>query len=359
MAELEIKPTQRQRLRVFSILIVANALTLFLMYLLVGGGRDLLARRTHLTTYMPDAGGLTTDSEVRLSGIRIGTVHNIELSGSLDPQRAVRVDMHVLARYLRAIPDDSQTDISADTLVGYQFVDIAEGKSQIPIRDDGVLQSEPVKQAQDRADLIKTIRDDLTQVDQILANMQSPTSELGAFINGEKEYDQVLEHVRGFDESLHTFLNPQSQLGQAFYNNEFYDTIRAKVSSMDKTLGAIENGEGTAGHLYLSDDQYDSIVRQLTDLRKNIADATSGKGSFGPILNDDGSWDRATLLLKQLDGTLAALKAGDGRAGQLLANAQLYESLNGSLRNFEELLRDLRENPRKYLRVRLRGGQKK
>jgi phospholipid/cholesterol/gamma-HCH transport system substrate-binding protein len=46
------------------------------------------------------------------------------------------------------------------------------------------------------------------------------------------------------------------------------------------------------------------------------------------------------------------LNAGGGPTGRLLANAQLYESLNGSLHNLELLLRDLRENPRKYLRYK-------
>jgi phospholipid/cholesterol/gamma-HCH transport system substrate-binding protein len=329
------------------------------MYLLVGGGSDLLARRTHLTTYMHDGGGLTTQSEVRVSGIRIGIVDQIDLSGNLDPQRAVRVRMRVLSRYLRAIPEDSQTDVSADTLVGYQFVDIAEGKSQNPIREDGVLQSEPVKQAQDRADLMQAIKDELTQVDQILVNLESPTSDIGVFVHGEKEYDRVLQRVAGFDDSLHTFLNPQSNLGQTFYTNQLYDEIRAKVTSLDQSLTSIQAGEGAAGHVFVSDDQYESALRQLTSLRMSIAEVTSGKGQLASFLDDDASWNNTVQLLKQIDDSIAALSAGQGRWGQLLSNAQLYESLNGSLRALEETLRDLRENPRKYLRVRLRGTSQK
>ena len=65
--------------------------------------------------------------------------------------------MRVLTRYLKNIPSDSQTDISSDTLVGYQFLDIAEGKSPIPIGEDGMLESQPAKQALIREDLVKTI----------------------------------------------------------------------------------------------------------------------------------------------------------------------------------------------------------
>src|SRR5579863_8113311 len=174
MAELEIKPTPKMRLRVFALIGAGAAISLVLMYLLVGGGQDFFARRTTLTTYMPDAQGVTRDSEVRLSGVRIGKVQKVELSGLLDPRRAVRTEMRVLTRYLKGIPEDSQTDVSEDNLVGDKFIDIAEGKSPLPIKEDGVLESEPVKQAADRADLIRILQNNLAQVDQILADMSSP-----------------------------------------------------------------------------------------------------------------------------------------------------------------------------------------
>jgi ABC-type transporter Mla subunit MlaD len=89
MAELEIKPTAKMRLRVAGLIWIAIGISAVEMYLLAGS--DLFARRTTLTTYLPDAAGVTTDSEVRLSGIRIGGVRKVELSGSLDPRRIVRV----------------------------------------------------------------------------------------------------------------------------------------------------------------------------------------------------------------------------------------------------------------------------
>src|SRR6267154_1612229 len=89
MAELEIKPTPKMRLRIVALIGVGTGISLVLMYLLVGGGQDFFARRTTLTTYMPDAAGIAPDSEVRLSGIRIGKVQDVRLSGLLDPRRAV------------------------------------------------------------------------------------------------------------------------------------------------------------------------------------------------------------------------------------------------------------------------------
>jgi phospholipid/cholesterol/gamma-HCH transport system substrate-binding protein len=352
MAELEIKPTYTMRLRVAAVLLAGAGIAMVLVYLLVGGGTDLFARRTTLTAYMPDAAGITTDSEVRLSGIRIGKVQKVELSGILDPRRAVRTEMRVLTRYLKGIPQDSQTDVSADTLVGYQFIDVAEGKSPLPIGENGVLQSEPVKEAGDRADLIRTLQGNLAQVDQLLATMTSPDTEIGKFITGEEMYDTVLAAMQGFDRDLHTFLTPQSDLGKAFYTDEMYNRTRDLFANADKLLASIQNGEGSAGHLFASDQQYNDFLKELTAFRTTMADLKAGKGAMGGMLQDDESYRKAVRMAADADALLARFNAGEGTAGRLLSNAQLYESLNGSLRSMEQLLRDLRENPRKYLRVK-------
>jgi phospholipid/cholesterol/gamma-HCH transport system substrate-binding protein len=126
-----------------------------------------------------------------------------------------------------------------------------------------------------------------------------------------------------------------------------YNQIHNSVLSVDKTLTSIQNGEGTAGRLFVSDDQYNQFVRQLTDLRASLAAANSS-----PLLQDDASYVRITRLLAATDAMIASLNAGEGRAGRLLTNQQLYESLNGSLKSMETLLRDFREDPRKYLRIK-------
>jgi phospholipid/cholesterol/gamma-HCH transport system substrate-binding protein len=352
MAELEVKPSVRMRFRVFALIAVANLISLTLVYLLAGGGEEFFAPRSTLIAYMPDASGLSTDSEVRLSGIRIGTVNKVALSGSVDPVRVVQVELRILSRYLRSIPNDSQTNISSDTLVGYKFLDIAEGKSPVPIGDGGVLQSEPIKDAAERADLILTLQRNLKEVDQDIAQMTSPDTKIGQFVVGQQEYDALLERIGGFDQALHTFLTPQSSLGQAFYSPEGYNKARDLALGVDKMLASIQNGEGSRGHFFASSEQYDALVRRLSDLRSALEQVNAGNGKLGPWLHDDAMYRRFTRLLAATDAMLVSLNAGEGTAGRLLASPQLYESLNGSLHRITELLTDFRTHPERYLRYK-------
>ena len=108
-AQLEIKPSVFAQLRVLAVIIVTLCGAGLLMYLLIGGGGDLFAQRTTITTYMPDATGLSVESEVRLSGIPVGKVSSVAISARLDPQRPVRMEMRVIKRYLGTRRTESQS----------------------------------------------------------------------------------------------------------------------------------------------------------------------------------------------------------------------------------------------------------
>jgi phospholipid/cholesterol/gamma-HCH transport system substrate-binding protein len=340
MVELEIRPSGAAQVRVALVILAAIAITLILMWLLTGGGTALFSPHTTLTTFVADAAGLAKGSEVRLSGIPIGNVVKIDISGLADRQRIVRVDMKVDTRFLKNIPSDSQTTISADTLIGDQFVSIDEGKSLTPISPDAVLSSEPVPGAIDRADLIKALQTELSQADDIITQMSSPNTPLGSFVLGSKEYDQVLMRITSFQQALHAAIGPESQLGPVLFSDSLYNDIRGDVTNLDKTLASIQRGEGTAGRLFASDAQYNDLLRQLRDLRKSLAAA-------GKNLNNDEAYLSIRALLTQTDATIAAFNVSPGMRDQ-----QLYEALAGSLNNIRTLLADLRTHPQKYLRFK-------
>lgn len=334
------------RIAVFALIGIAVGLSLVLVFLLTGGGREFFAHTSTLTTFMGDGTGLGTDSDVRLSGITIGRVKKVDMSGLLDPQRAVRVDMRVDTRYLRNIPSDSQTSLAADTLIGDQFVSIDEGKSALPVAEDGVLRSQPVADAKDRADLILSLQSELQQVDQILQQISSGDTPIGHFLLGQQEYDRTLAQITSFDKSIHAFVGPNSPTGQILFSDKLYRSIREPVLRLDATLDSIQKGEGPAGKLFTSDEQYNTLLQQLKDLDQSIT-------AMQPSLTDDALYRRVSALLRDTDAMILSVTRGEGAGARLLQNAQLYESLNGSLRGMQELLKDLREHPQKYLRYKV------
>ncbi|MEP6714515.1 MAG: MlaD family protein [Terriglobia bacterium] len=353
MAELEIKPSAGSQARVVVVLALAGGILGLFIFLLTGGGRNLFDSKTTLTTFMPDVTGLSTKGEVRLSGIPIGTVTKIQLSGLLDPQRIVKVEMRVNSKFLRNIPSDSETSITADTLVGTEFVSIAEGKSPLPISENGTLRSEAVKKAVDRADQVHALQQELQQVDDIMVQITSPETQIGQFVVSDQQYNKVLQQIKGLAATAHDFVSPDNVIGQALFSSPLYGRIHDPAVRLDKMLAEMQRGEGSAGRLLVSDQQYAQWVGTFRDLRSALEDINAGKGQYGPMLHDDAAYRRVSKMLAQTDALLNSLNTGEGAASRLLTNAQLYESLNGSLHGLQTMLADLQKNPQKYLRYQV------
>lgn len=341
MVELEIRPSAKSRLAVLTVLALALALTALLVYLLTGGGREFFERTTSLTTWMPDGTGLAPGSEVRLSGIGVGHVTAVDISGELDPQRVVKAEMQINTRYLRSIPSDSQTSIGADTLVGFKYIDIAEGKSPIPVAENGFLKSEPMKQATDRADMVAAAQKELSQIDQILQQLSSPDTTIGHFLLAEDEYDKLLTRVTGFAQSIHQFVGPGTALGNVVFKNDLYKSLRAPALNADKMLQSMQKNT-----LLTSGEQYDKALKQLKDLHASVS-------SLAPRLRSEEGYDRIVKLLRDTDRMILSLTVGEGASAKLLNDAQLYEKLYGPTKGIDVLLRDFRENPQKYMRYQV------
>lgn len=304
-----------------------------------------------LATLVPDATGIDVGSEVRLSGIPIGDVTQVSISGRADPQRMVRIDMKVDAQFLKNIPSDSKAVITEDNLLGDQFVSIDEGKSARPIAERGVLESVPGQQAADRANLVEALQHELQQADDLFTQMSSPDTPLGSFILTSNEYDQLLMRIAALNKSMHSFVGPDSQLGPALFSEKLYADIHDRVGGVDKALESIQKGEGAEGRLFARDEQYNDVLTQLRDLHKSLSEINAGKTG---MLHDDASYGKIRDLLASTDKTIAAFNAGEGRAGHLLQDKQqLYDSLNRTLAKAEAFMKDLRTNPQKYLRYKL------
>ena len=57
--------------------------------------------------------------------------------------------------------------------------------------------------------------------------------------------------------------------------------------------------------------------------------------------------------MAKLNATIDKIDSGQGTLGQFLVNPQLYDSLTGATREFQQLAKDMRANPKKFLTIRL------
>jgi phospholipid/cholesterol/gamma-HCH transport system substrate-binding protein len=76
----------------------------------------------------------------------------------------------------------------------------------------------------------------------------------------------------------------------------------------------------------------------------------AGKGSFARLDQLQARFDELTV---KIDGMMDKIRSGQGTVGQLLVNPQLNEALAGTTREFQELMKGLRTNPRKFVKFKI------
>jgi phospholipid/cholesterol/gamma-HCH transport system substrate-binding protein len=329
--------------RVTVLISFALSAVLILMYLLSGGGKDFFQRRVTLRTYLPDGSGLEKKAMVELDGIKVGRVQSVELSHSNEPSRVVRVNIALNQNFLASIPVDSQTELTEDNLLGDKYINIHRGIASESVKPGDELFAKPPNNDFNPADLIATLERVLKQVNLILDSAEDPKTQLGQLVQEEGLYDQVRDDIIGIQKLVHQVGNPKSPAGQAVFGTELYDQMRGPINDIDKQLAAIENGEGTLGHAYASTEQYERLRTQITDFRKSVEQMKTNK-----LLTSDEAYRQLVETFRQLNVVVDELSSGP-----LFENAQLYESLNGSSRSAEKFLREFRNNPQKFLRLKV------
>jgi phospholipid/cholesterol/gamma-HCH transport system substrate-binding protein len=141
---------------------------------------------------------------------------------------------------------------------------------------------------------------------------------------------------------------------RAFVSRESASTTELS-SKADSALREIQEASRAARVSFrrmeeiLGDNQVDSIVTNVSRTTSSIqlmADNLSGSsGDLASALR------RADSAFARLDRLTAGVEAGEGTIGRLFADSTLAVRAESVLQQLDLLLQDLRENPRRYVRL--------
>jgi len=318
-----------------------------LVYLLLGGA-DALQPAVTVYGFMPDLAGLGKKSAVQFNGIHVGEVKGAALSGLKDPARIVRIDMAIMREYLKFIPQDSTLEVTAQNVLGDKFVNVNEGKSPHHLAAGDELLAPPPPNY-NPADLLQAGRDILKQVDAVVRDMETGHGNIGNLVKGEAIYDSLLSNVSEFQRAIHAVSNRDSATGRLLYDDAYYEELKAPVRRLDQLLGDLHAGQGAGGKLLKDPTQYERLRKSVGDLNRALAELNAGKGQGGKLLKDDELYRRISRIVTNLNADVDALNSGEGAIGQLLVSSTLYESLHGTTKTLQEMVRAVRENPKKFL----------
>jgi phospholipid/cholesterol/gamma-HCH transport system substrate-binding protein len=348
--------TRWAQLRVGIMAIVALVILGSLIFLLTSGGSVFRGTVT-LYTYMGDSGAMAQGSPVRLNGIVIGNVKNVGLSGDKAPGRAIRIELEVYEDMLKSIPSDSQAFISAENLLGTKFINITMGKATDTIKAGGEVKARQVEGFDEviasSYDLMTSLKGILGRMDNIIAQIEKGEGSIGRFIVDPRFYDELTKTVVEVRQIAQAVGDGKGTVGKLLYDPAMYDQINKTVADLDAVILDVRAGRGTAGKLVADDALYVEARQSIAELKLLLAELNQGKGTMGKLLKDDQIANDLSSTLTKVNTTIDNINDGKGTIGQLMVNPQLYESLNGFSTELRDFMKDVRANPKKYLRVKL------
>jgi phospholipid/cholesterol/gamma-HCH transport system substrate-binding protein len=356
------RKTTWARLRVGVMAIVALVI-LGVLIVLLSGSNGLFKKEVLLYTYFDNSGAITPGSPVRLNGILIGKVTAVDLTGSNQPGRIVKLTLEVDNNFLPQIPEDSKSETAQLNLLGTKYIFIAKGKSTKPIQPGAEIASAETPELQDMMKqgnvLIGGMQDILSKVNTMLSDIQSGKGSIGKVLYSDDLYNQLMSIMNQAQKLAETF-NSNRGIGKFINDDALYTDIRSTIARMNNLIDGIDQGQGTVGKLMKDPGLYNDGRALIADFRKStgtlqqlLDELQAGKGTAGKLLKSDELADQLKGTIARIDTMLDKINNGQGSLGQLMNNPSLYENLDGATREMHGLMKDFRSNPKKFLRIKL------
>jgi phospholipid/cholesterol/gamma-HCH transport system substrate-binding protein len=297
----------------------------------------LFEERSHtLIAGFDDLRQLKTGDEVRLAGVKVGSVKLTRLAGRR-AEAVLQVDPKV------PIANDAVATIVMAGLIGGNYIAIDMGSPGAPPLPDGAEIKTEVspdlntimaevgglgKQLQDSLGsfskalngdgkdgggiiqkLDKLVSDNSARVDATMTNLQDITGKIN---RGEGTLGKLVNDPALHDQLLATVAEIKTAAVQA---KEF-------ATNAEAIMDQVKTGQGTLGALIYDQKAADDIRTSIANIRSVSDKLAKGEGTLGKLINDDSLYNSAQVTIKKVDRTIDGLNdSGPITAVGIVVNA--------------------------------------
>ena len=287
--------------------------TLVLMYWVFNfiKGRDIFSAYDNYYVSYENVEGLGQTSTVYLKGLKVGNVSKISLEKS---GKFFEVTLRIHRGY--SIPENSTAEIYSTDIMGNKAVRVIVGDSPRLAKSGDFLNANV---ASDFTNMMsKELLPLKDKLETLITNLNTTVVSINNVLTTDAQ-KQLSESIAHLSTSLQHIANITNSL----------DTEKEHI------IRTLENIDTFTASLSNNSQSIDAIIRnfeQLSDSLKQV--------------NVKATVDHLNTLLAQASDTT-------GTVGQLLYNGELYDRLSSTLNSLDLLIKDLKENPKKYVKLSL------
>lgn len=286
-------------------------------------GKDIFNKQTIVFAEYQQVSGLAIANPVLINGFKVGQVSDIyfnpDMSGSIIVALTLQNNFPV--------PNNSYARIFSADIMGSKAIELKLGNSPQTVVPGDTL----------------------------------PTSIEASLMD---EVNAQVQPIKIKAENLLASIDSLVVAFRTVFNENARDNLKESFNSIKLTFSNLENTTSNLNSLVISErsnissilQNVDSLTFTLSNNREQIATIIS---NF-EILSDSlaktdipGTLNRADAAIAQLNGILTKINEGQGTVGMLVHNDSLYIELDRSAAELNLLLKDIRENPKRYVKFSL------
>ena len=371
------KPVSLAGMRV-GLLVFASIVILILVIFSVSGDIRLFGHKTVVKTYMSSVDGLRKGAEVRLSGKQVGSVSQINFGSQIPSSPEAPTTLEIIMEIsgtldgrpaIERIRSDSLAVLKSAGVLGDNVIDITPGTVKgEPIQDGAVIKSLAQKSV---GDIINASQTAMANLNAISADIKEMTGKakagegtIGKFVNDDAFYVNLNRTVLQTEKLLTDIRSGEGTAGRIISDPTLYNQLTDTVTQLRRVVDGVNEqilaGRGTIGRLLKDEELYNranSLVGKLDEtsarIERTMAKIERGEGNLGKLLNDEKLYQDMRTTVENFKAISARLERGEGTAGLLLKDERLYQNLNNTTAEITKLLYDFRQNPKKYLSIRV------
>jgi phospholipid/cholesterol/gamma-HCH transport system substrate-binding protein len=164
-----------------------------------------------------------------------------------------------------------------------------------------------------------------------------------------KRLNSVLENTDKLLVNLNNTLEPKTQ-----------QNIKTAIANLNTTLNHFKNVSKNFDTLLAENKvKFNSILNNAETTSKSLAKITSEMEKENLTKELQSAMANLNKSLKSFDGILAKIDNGEGSIGMLLKDKGLYNNLENASKEMEELLREMKLHPKRFVHFSLFGKKDK
>lgn len=283
-------------------------------------GNAIFSSETVLYARYSHVDGLAVSKPVLINGYQIGRVDKLQLQ----PDGTILATLKIKGKY--DIPKNSIARLESTDLLGSKAIVMALGNGKDLALDGDTLNA---------------------NVEKNLMEAVEPVQKKAELIIG--KMDSILT-------SVNSILNPDFQKNV----NKSFNSIAATLTSLEGTSKKVDGLVGTEGkrisailanaeaislNLKNNNQKINAILTNINTITDQVAAA-----------NFKQTIDNANKAVADLQGIVTKVNNGQGTLGLLVNDTKMYDNLNNASKNLDNLIIDLKENPKRYVHFSVFGG---